>query len=112
MNLTGKKCFVDLRVPVHGKGFKDFAASMLIMFSRHRNDNDDWALLHPLWPPGNQFERHTIILDMRSRLKRSSDLLAELRRIRMVETTITELALQNILQFDKDLVAYFDANFL
>lgn len=46
MSLAGRKCIVDLRVPIDGQGLNDFAVSILIMLSHHTNNND-WAPLHP-----------------------------------------------------------------
>lgn len=74
--------------------------------------NDDWALVHPLWPPGNQVECHHVIADMRSRLARPEDFLMELQRLHVVETTVIEVTLQCILTSAKDVLSYFHDNFL
>src|SRR5450759_3513477 len=54
MSLCGRKCVVNLRIPFGIS--EDYAPSVLVMLSHHK-DNDNWAVLHPLWKEGNELER-------------------------------------------------------
>lgn len=49
MSLIGRKCIF---LAGKWKNLNYYAQSILVMLSHHK-DNDDWALLHPLWTPGN-----------------------------------------------------------
>lgn len=105
MTLAGRKCIIDLRIPVGGSN--DFSQSVMVMLSRHRSDND-WALLHPLWTPGNALERTSTIASMTKLLKRDKDLDAKLKHIQRVETQVTDPQIQNILESHPKLAAYLE----
>ena len=105
VNLKGRSCIVDLRVPPGGGATDDFAASVLVMMSRHAKD-EDWALLSPLW--STALERKVVINKMRELLRRDADLKAELVRLAAIETQQTLPQLERLLAAHPALRDYVD----
>ena len=73
------------------------------MLSRCRLDSS-WALLHPLWTPGNELEKTITIAKLRKALKPDPDLLQEeLKFIEFEKNTLDRLAM---LPLPRDLKTY------
>lgn len=76
-----KKVVLDLRLPPDTLGESIFIHHVVVMLTRVGEDND-WALLAPLWDDGNEIQKATIIARLQKALQFNQDYLAQMKQIK------------------------------